>query len=1155
MKAFDLFFENHPTPMWIYDLETLAFLAVNNAATLKYGYSKEEFLQLTLRDIRPAAEIPRLLADIEQARPEWQQSGLWPHQLRDGTLIQVEITSHTIEFNGRSAALVMAQDRTEQVALQNELIRREAQLRTTLYSIGDAVIATDINGRVTLMNPVATQLTGWPESEAQGRPLEDIFPIINEYSRQPVDNPVTQVLQEGVTVGLANHTLLIHRDGSERPIADAAAPIWGVDNQLTGVVLIFRDQTAERQAQTAIRQAKKRLERAEEQAGLGSWEFDIGTQEGYWSPQMFRLFDLEPAAETPEFDTYLTLIHPEDRPIVQQALTTISSGRAPFSQTYRTNPDKVTPRYLRPSWRIRRDETGQPVRFEGTLLDVTQQFEAEEKIGYQASLIENVSDAIISTDLEFTIRSWNPAAEALYGWSAQEAIGQPLEQLVQTRYYNGQEQKQAEQQLAEHGVWKGQVTQTDKEGTEQHIFSSVSLIYTHQKRPLGMVAVNRNITEQVQHEQEAETTAAMSKALRVARSRADMLPIILENCLTLLNVDGAALETVEAVEDRLLLELGSGIWTAVSGQRYPRQQTVSDQILQTGDPYLQNEAAANSTLHPALFAPCQAVAGVPLVAQEQPIGMLWIGSRRRLTNYDLRLLQATGHLAANAIQRASLHEKTRRQAEQMAQIMGNVPDGILLLDADYHLQQANPRAVVYLDRLADVGIGQRLTHLGPYELAASLTSRLPEQQRIVITTDQIVNGQAAQAATFEVLALPIESDTAVTGWIIIIRDITEELALQQQLQQQERLAAVGQLAAGMAHDFNNIMGVIILYAQFLARSAAFSEIEREQLATIETQANRASALIEQMLDFSRQAMLARQPLDLRQLLREEIKLLQRTLPEHIEIELVSEEAEYMVQADPTRLQQSFMNLALNARDAMPEGGQLRFILWQQHIDKGERPSPDIEPGHWICLQVSDTGQGIETTVLDHIFEPFFTTKETGTGTGLGLAQVYGIIRQHGGHVLVKSQPGQGSTFTIYLPALATTAVRQETRSPADAPAGSGQLLLIVEDQAALRAALVDSLQAWGYQTAEAAHGEEALAILHKRNREIALVLSDVIMPRMGGVALAQAIREQGWSIPIILLTGHPQEEKETLEAADIWALLAKPVDSTRLAQAIAAALA
>ncbi|MCA9968817.1 MAG: PAS domain S-box protein [Anaerolineales bacterium] len=496
-------------------------------------------------------------------------------------------------------------------------------------------------------------------------------------------------------------------------------------------------------------------------------------------------------------------------------------------------------------------------------------------------------------------------------------------------------------------------------------------------------------------------------------------------------------------------------------------------------------------------------------------------------------------------ERERLLAHVRAQTEEVLQIIQTVPEGVLLLNRDGRILIANPRAEAYLALLSGARIGGVLTHLGERELAAFQTSPPPGQWHV-----EEVNGR-----TFHILARAVEAGPANQGWVFVLRDVTEQQAVQRQLQRQERLAAIGQLAAGIAHDFNNIMAVISLYAQLLAQSIELSSTQQARLKTIEQQSNRAAQLIQQILDFSRRTVLERQPLDLHPLLKEQVKLLQRTLPEHILIQLDAMPVEYIVQADPTRIQQTIMNLAVNARDAMPEGGQLRFTLAHElFADAGRAPLPDMAAGSWIRLSVADTGCGMATHVLDHVFEPFFTTKEPGQGTGLGLAQVHGIIAQHGGYIAVKSEVGVGSTFDCYLPALVLDTGEDDTADvPAAAmPRGQGELLLIVEDEATLREAMMEILEVWGYQVLAAANGDEALTLLKEHGANVALVLSDIIMPRMGGKALLHALRDAGWEMPVILLTGHPlTADPGDWRAQNVRATLSKPVLPAKLAQTVA----
>ncbi|HHE73009.1 MAG TPA: PAS domain-containing sensor histidine kinase, partial [Chloroflexi bacterium] len=498
-------------------------------------------------------------------------------------------------------------------------------------------------------------------------------------------------------------------------------------------------------------------------------------------------------------------------------------------------------------------------------------------------------------------------------------------------------------------------------------------------------------------------------------------------------------------------------------------------------------------------------------------------------------------------ERERLVAEVSAQARQLQAILDTVPQGVLLLDDEGGILHANPMAEKALAVLARAREGDALSRLGDRPLAELLTSPPVKGLWHEVKVD---------GSTFEVIARPVEQGAAPERWVLVLNDVTREREVQTQLQQQERLATVGQLAGGIAHDFNNILGVIILYAGMLAQSEALTDQDRERAAIIREQGWQASRLIQQILDFSRRALLERQPLDLLPLLKEQVKMLQRTLPEHIEIVLNHREDQYVVSADLTRIQQMIMNLALNARDAMPEGGTLRIGLDKIEVRPGESPLlPEMEAGEWVQLTVSDTGTGITPDVLPHIFEPFFTTKGPGKGSGLGLAQVEGIVGQHGGRIGVTTELGRGTTFTVYLPALAARPTEPPTADVSIMPQGRGEMVLVVEDQEAVRTALVQSLEQMNYRTLEAANGEQALAVMQERGEQVALVLSDVVMPGIGGIRLLHALREQGWQTPVILLTGHAMRENlENLQAQGLSAWLPKPPNLEQLAQAIAGAL-
>jgi two-component system cell cycle sensor histidine kinase/response regulator CckA len=292
-------------------------------------------------------------------------------------------------------------------------------------------------------------------------------------------------------------------------------------------------------------------------------------------------------------------------------------------------------------------------------------------------------------------------------------------------------------------------------------------------------------------------------------------------------------------------------------------------------------------------------------------------------------------------------------------------------------------------------------------------------------------------------------------------------------------------------------------------------------------------------------------------LQELEKLLSRTIPEAVKLSIDYNGGQsYIVNADPTRMQQVFLNLALNARDAMPKGGELKISLHQIDVDEAHPPYPGMKSGAWVKICVTDNGHGIAEDVMPHIFEPFFTTKPQGKGTGLGLAQVYGIVKQHEGYIDAESTPDQWTTFTIFIPALETIAIDHVPSALKGESSGEGECILVVEDDESTRVAICEILNAMGYAVLDVADGVEALDVLADKNGQIDLILSDLVMPNMGGRDLYDTVTEQHPDIKVILMTGYPLggHTRELLDRSRVtW--LQKPLSSEAIARAVKEMLA
>ena len=390
-------------------------------------------------------------------------------------------------------------------------------------------------------------------------------------------------------------------------------------------------------------------------------------------------------------------------------------------------------------------------------------------------------------------------------------------------------------------------------------------------------------------------------------------------------------------------------------------------------------------------------------------------------------------------------------------------------------------------------------------------------------------------------------------------DLTAHKQLEEQIVRQERMAAVGQLSAGIAHDFNNILAAILLHADLLQRRSNLPEVAQNHLSIITKSGQRAAKLVRQILDFSQKTMRHPQQIDLAALLQESVHFLKSALPENIHISLRIDAGDYTMMADSGQLQQAITNLGINARYAMPSGGLLQITL-SMVDDVGNRNCAICRrsiSGRWIQIEVTDSGVGIPADILPHIFEPFFTTREIGEGTGLGLSQVSGIVAQHEGHTYVKSQPGQGSTFALYLPPLPVdeTAVEIDTGQGEQINYGSGEIILLVEDDTAVAQVTTAVLQYLGYQVIVASSGEEAITMYDAQHEHINLVLSDMMMPKMDGATLFRKLRTKTPYLNIILMSGYPLDDEGLVlleEGAVAW--LSKPITLEDLSQAVSKAL-
>jgi signal transduction histidine kinase/ActR/RegA family two-component response regulator len=380
----------------------------------------------------------------------------------------------------------------------------------------------------------------------------------------------------------------------------------------------------------------------------------------------------------------------------------------------------------------------------------------------------------------------------------------------------------------------------------------------------------------------------------------------------------------------------------------------------------------------------------------------------------------------------------------------------------------------------------------------------------------------------------------------------EQELLEKRLRQAHKMEAIGRLAGGVAHDFNNLLTIIRGHGDLLLDRGVTNAAQRNDVEQIQKAANRAVSMTRQLLAFSRMQVLQPRVIELNAVVADMGKMLPRLIGEHIEYVFIPESGVARVKADPGQIEQVIMNLAVNARDAMPDGGKLTVQVRNVVLNEAEaRKRPPMLPGAYVLFSVTDTGTGMDEKTKAHIFEPFFTTKEVGKGTGLGLATVYGVVKQSGGFIWVESAPGKGTTFEIYFPRVAEAVSQKEQESgPARLPRGS-ETVLVVEDEEGVRDLAAEFLRTNGYSVLEARDGVEALEIATRYAGVIHLVLTDMIMPRMSGTELVKQMKALRPAAKVILMSGYSEQFKTAQANADAhFAVLQKPFSMNSLVAAV-----
>jgi len=516
-------------------------------------------------------------------------------------------------------------------------------------------------------------------------------------------------------------------------------------------------------------------------------------------------------------------------------------------------------------------------------------------------------------------------------------------------------------------------------------------------------------------------------------------------------------------------------------------------------------------------------------------------------------------LALDVTERQRVEEALRESESRLQMLIDKAPFGIVQVSLDDDcLQTVNPAVLEML------GCPSAQDALG-LKLSEQIYADPKERERVIeiLRRNGQLQGWETNFRRRDGSLLPVRLTSCLSGGrdgapelaSTYIEDMTQQSNLEQQVRQVQKLEAVGRLAGGMAHDFNNVLVVIKLSTEMMLEKITPDSPFSKPLLQISSAADRAAALTRQMLAFGRQQMMVPRVINLNGVVSETIQMLRRVIGE--DIQLVTKFAEQLESSrlDPDQVTQVIFNLAVNARDAMPSGGMLHIETASVSLDGRYIESHSVvQPGRYVMLAVSDTGTGIDKSVLPRIFDPFFTTKEVGKGTGLGLSIVYGIVKQSGGYIWVYSEPRHGTTFKLYFPAIAASPERPLVR-PESSSRVAGQVILVVEDEPSIRTNVRECLQQLGYSVLEAENGSAALRLCRQQRGQIDLVLTDLVMARCGGQELARDLADEFPEVRVLFMSGYTEDNasrREILEKGRPF--LQKPFSVGELAKAVHEAL-
>ncbi len=1030
----------------------------------------------------------------------------------------------------------------------------------------------DKNGNFVSINDIELQMLGYSREEVIGRNFTD---FITPESLPTFDQNFAVFTQRGRVNNLEFQMRC--KDGTILPVALSATAIKDEAGNFLMSNSIVVDLSGRQKLEVTLQKKEEQLRLALNLNHIGMWEWEISTGAGTWNDYNYLLFGYQPGEIEVSYELWRSHVHPDDITEVEQKVTQALATKSDYEGELRVVWRDGSIHWLRGQGKAIYDEAGQPVRMIGVSFDIsdTKQQEAERQqlelslrtSEAQLSRILDSAIAAISSFYVYSNRDWNyeywsAGCERLYGYSLAE--------------------------LADKHFWLSQVNPEDCEQILMPLFEDFfaerdttaeyrfrhkdgrirwfSSAYTSRKIAEDcwiVTTVNYDITERKQAE----------LALRQQIEREHLLAEITQAIHQTLDVKIVLQTVVDRVRQFLQTERvvifrfhpdwsGKVVSESVASECTSiLESEITDPCFEEKyvEPYRQGRVSWVSDFHSSEVEPCyqelmarfqvRANLVVPILQREHLWGLLIAHHCRAPKQWhsgDIELLQQLATQLGIAIQQAELYQKNTEQAA----LIDIASDAIFVRDLSNRIlfwSQGAERLYGWQAEEVKNRIAQELFHqesLSQLEVALHTTIERGnwhgELKQLTKAGQQII-----VSSRWTLMRDQQGHDQSI---LVVNTNITEKKQLEQQLLHAQRLESIGTLAGGLAHDLNNILTPILGLTQLLPLYIPnLDESSAEMLKIVRASALRGADIVRQVLLFARGTETKWELLSVAELIEETLKLIRETFPKSIAIEDYISPNLWLLEGDSTQLHQLLMNLCVNARDAMPDGGKL--IISAENLSLDEQYSATnfkLEVGNYILITITDTGIGIPPEITERIFEPFFTTKEPGQGTGLGLSTAIGIVKNHGGTMELSSDHRTGTQFQIYLPVSESRATN-ETITDETISSGRGELILIVDDEAAIREVTQATLETHNYRVITASDGLEAIAIYAQKPHEIEVVLMDLIMPEMDGLTAMRALKKINPHVKLIATSGMATKEKvSAAESIGIQGFLLKPYTTEKL---------